>query len=351
MAEKVSYLTAQDGVSKPIGSVSSSSTIQMGAPVKGDRSKVKTAAELSKLYGGINYDQSAIEKVYQKATDSEYAAKNREYARTQGQFYNRLGTAQDAQVDASRRLRANAVMSGASRAMTGVEEFKMIQAAQQASTLDNTTLVQQQRALADQYAAAKTKSTRDAMTYADMQKAGLMSTGANMFASDTQYDVGLLGANSMISAANTAASAQGYVADQALAGTDMTSSRNLEGNKYVADKGFESTKYSSDSSSAASGKAAELGYQGQLAYANGMVGAANASAAGQITSAQIQGDAQIMSTYMSGISTVMINSPAGSDINGLLNGYNQWTSDPEGASQAYLAQYTGAGTAKPQASK
>lgn len=277
-----------------MATASSASSIKYGTPIARDRSQLNDAAKLSALYGGINYDQDAIENIYKKSTQDEYAAKRNEYDRSMGQFYNRQATAQNAQIDTQRKLRDSAIMSGSSRAMQGMEEFRALQAQQQATSLDNTTLVQQQRALADQEAAAMSKAVKDAMTYADLQKSGLMANAANLYASDTQYDVGLLGANSMIEAANTAASGQGYVADRAYEGNDLVSQRGLEG-----------TKYSSDKSAAASGYAADKAYAGQVAYANGMVGAANASAAGQIEAATIEGMAGIKQQQIIAVTSVV----------------------------------------------
>lgn len=315
----------------------SSYSSEMTAPGQVDRSKLKSAAEISSLYGGINYDQAAIEGVYQKATDAEFAAKQKDYTNSANQYYNRLALSQNAQIDAGRKLRAGAVMSGASRAMTGVEEFRLQQAAQQATSLDNTTLVQQQRALSDLQAAAKTKATKDAMTYADLQKSGLMSTGANMYATDTQFDVGLLGARSMVDAANISAEGQGYVADNALKGTIYNSDKNLEGVKYNTDGTLAGTRYASDKSAAASGYSADKAYAGQVAYANGMVGAANAGAAGQVSSAQLYKEGQIESTRLAGLASVINSTPAGADANTFLNAYDQWASDPQGAAIEYAA--------------
>ena len=249
-------------------SSSYATTIKYGTPVKATDRGLMSTQDLAAKYGNVDYDRDAIEGVFQGAVDAEYAAKNKEYTRSANQYYNRLATSQNAYLDAMRKQAGlQAVQSGASQGMQAANQLSGMLGMSQQTSLDATTLAQQQRALADQQAAAQSAATKEALTYANQQKLALGTLGANIYATDAQKYVGELGANSQIEVANTGASAQGYVADKGLEGTrynadmnfkgvDLTSSRNLAGTRYASDKNLAGAQASAAAQRAAAASAA-----------------------------------------------------------------------------------------------
>lgn len=316
-------------------STSASTEIKYGHDVVANDRSARSAADLSALYGGINFDQAAIEGVYKKATAADYAARKQDYQNTAGQYYNRMATSQNTYLDAQRKANASAVMSGASRGMQNAAQLSTILGLSQQSSLDNTKLAQDARLLSDQENAAYAKNASDALTYSNLVKNQLGTLSANEYATDAQKYAAELGAGSAIATANTAASAQGYTADQALQGTQYNADKNLAGTQYTADKNYAGTTYASDKSASASGYAADKGYAGQVAYANGMQGAAAAQAAGQVSAAGIARDAAIGVQELYNLGNIVVNAPEGADVEYLLSTYDNWASDASKAQVDY----------------
>ena len=320
-------------------SSSYATTIKYGTPVKATDRGLMSTQDLAVKYGNVDYDRDAIEGVFQGAVDAEYAAKNKEYTRSANQYYNRLATSQNAYLDAMRKQAGlQAVQSGASQGMQAANQLSGMLGMSQQTSLDATTLAQQQRALADQQAAAQSAATKEALTYANQQKLALGTLGANIYATDAQKYAAELGYNAAVSAANTAASAQGYTADQALQGTTYNADKNFAGTTYTADKNYAGTTYAADSSAGASKYSADQGYKGQVAYANGLQGAAAASAAGQVSAAKLAADATIAQQNLYNLGSIVTNAPANSDVEYLLSTYNNWASDASTAQIDYAAK-------------
>ena len=281
-------------------------------PVKATDRALISGANLAKQYGNINYDQGAIENVFQNAVDAEYAAKQAGYDRSAGQYYNRLGTSQNAYLDAMRKANAGAVQSGAALGMQSANALSGMLGMSQQTSADATKLVQDQRALVDQQAAAKAAAVQQAMQYADQQKAALMGAGVNLYSADTQKYIGELGANAQLGAANTAASAQGYTADQNLQGTRYNADQNLAGVRYGADQNLKGVDLTSSRNLSGTRYAADQGLAGQKVYAGGMVQSAGVNAnatryaANQnVEAAKVTGAAQIESTMQQGRANVL----------------------------------------------
>lgn len=254
------------------------STIKYGTPVEAKDRQLLDAQQIARQYGNINYDQDAISNIFKDSVTQEYAAKKADYARTANQYYNRLGQSQNAYLDAMRKERAGAVMTGAAAGMQSSNALSALLGMSQQSSADNTALTQQARALADQEAAAQAKARQDAMQYADQNKLAMGQLGANLYGVDAQKYIGELGANAQVGAANVAASAQGYAADQGLAGTQYAAQKNLEGTQYAANKNLEGVDLSSQRQLEGTKYGADQSLEGQRVYAGGMVQSANVNA-------------------------------------------------------------------------
>lgn len=303
-------MTSQVVSIKPVATASSQ--IQYGTPVDAKDRQLLDAQQIAKQYGNINYDEDAIASIFRDQVDQEYAAKQAAYARTANQYYNRLGTSQNAYLDAMRKERAGAVMTGAAQGMQSSNALSALLGLSQQTSADNTMLTQEARALADQQAAAQAQARRDAMQYADQNRLAMATTGANLYGVDAQKYIGELGANAQVGAANIAASAQGYTADQGLAGTRYASDQNLAGTRYASDQNLKGVDLSSGRQLEGTQYSADKSLEGQRVYAGGMVQSANVNAnasryaANQNVEAQrIAGVAQVEATMQQNRSNIL----------------------------------------------
>lgn len=266
-----------------------------------DPAKLRGAADLAKQYGNINYDEDAIYDVFKGAVDSQYDAKQAGYDRSASDYYNRLGYTQDMM---EKTMYDDSIRSGASAGMQNASRLSTMLGLSQQTTADATKLTQEQRALVDERTAAEMQAKLDAMNTAQERKAFLAQLDAQLHASDTQYAIGKMGAESQVSAANTAASAQGRTADQAyraaldnarynLAGAQYTADQNLAGQNFATLGSASSYGYSADQNLAGSKYNADSNVKSANISAGATRDAAAAQAAAQRSAAQISAAAQV----------------------------------------------------------
>lgn len=276
------------------------------------RAPLLTIEDLAKMYN-ITYDEKAILDKFNAATTAEYDMKNKEYKATENAFYNKLNTSQGTALDAIRKTQAAAVSTGASRGMQAASELSSVLGMQQESVQGATDLANNKNLLVDQQGAAMTKNASTAMTTANAVKQALAGIGANIYAADTQFDVGELdyyakldaakkalegagmAANATTTAAETTAGAtrdaaaetsKGY-ADAAninAKGNTDVANINKESNKYVADKNYETSVYNANRNYDAAVKQGELNRDGQIALANATKFAATEAAKNNVGS-------------------------------------------------------------------
>lgn len=256
------------------------------------RTPLKSAEELAKLYGNITFDENAIRQKFDAATSAEYARKRKEYEQTEDQFYNRLFGTQSTALDTIRRANASAISSGAAKGMQAANELSAILGLQQESVDDSTKLAQERNLLMDKEAEAYTKNVVDALAKANEIKLALGTLGSNIYAADTQFDVGTMQYLAQLDAAakqlegiGLTANATKYSADRNLEGTKYTADQNLIGNKYNADQNLAGTRYTADKN-----------YAGNVYAANqnlaGTKYAADANREGTIKAAELNNAAQ-----------------------------------------------------------
>ena len=290
---------------------------QSGQLVDAKDRSLKTAQELSDTYGGVTFDRNQIEEIYQKSADDNAAMRAKEYARTASQYYNRLGALQNSVIDANRKAQGTALVSGATKGMTSANNLSAVLGLQQQSSADATTLAQGDRALVDSYAAAKSKATQDALTYANQQKLALGTLGSNVYATDAQKYVGELGANAQIGTATIAADAQ---AD--------TAARQLEGTKYAADMNYKGAVDTANISAASSKYAADQSLAAQKLSADAMVKSAETSAAAQRYAASAGLAAQNLANIANLGVAALENNP--NNVGSAVSHYIYATNDPDG---------------------
>lgn len=234
------------------------------APAKTERSGLMTGDQLAKQYGNITYDEDAIRSKFDNATKAEYAVKRKEYANTENQFSNQMYNAQTNNVDALRRANASAISTGASKGMQAAQELKAMLGMQDASTEGATELARARTQLVDKEAAAYSQNVVDALTQANTTKAQLGTLGANLYAADTQFDVGAMqqaaqmdaNAKSLQGVGRTAEATE-YMANQNRAGqvkaaqlgkegVIYNADQSLLGNQAMANSNYNSAKYNAD---------------------------------------------------------------------------------------------------------
>ena len=210
------------------------------------RASLRSIEDLASLYGGITYDEAAIRAKFDAATKAEYDLKRREYEATANKFYEQMYGTQATALDTIRKSNAAAVATGASRGIQAANELSAILGLQETNTQTASELAQQRNLLADQEGAALAKNIVDAMTTSNAVKQALGNLAANLYASDTQFDVGEM---QYYAALNQAA--------QALQGTVYTADRNLDASKYAADQNLAGVQYNADKNVEAAGVTAK----------------------------------------------------------------------------------------------
>ena len=210
------------------------------------RPSLRSIDDLASLYGGITYDEAAIRAKFDAATKAEYDLRRREYEATANRFYEQMYGTQATALDTIRRNNAAAVATGASRGIQAANELSAILGLQESNTQTASELARQRNLLADQEGAAYAKNIVEAMTTSNAVKQALANIAANLYAADTQFDVGAM---QYYAALNQAA--------QALQGTIYTADRNLDASRYAADQNLAGVQYTADKNVEAAGVTAK----------------------------------------------------------------------------------------------
>jgi hypothetical protein len=214
-----------------------------------------TGAEMAKNLG-IDYNYQNILDKLNKATEAEYALKNKEYATTENQFYNQMYGAQGTALDTIRKSQAQAIATGASRGLQSANELAAMLGLQQETVASATDLAQQRNLLKDKEAGAYTQNVvnaTDAYNNLGLQLGAAINA---KYATDTQNNVGLM---------------------EYFKGLDQNA-KNLEGTMYAADRNLESAKYTADQNLAGVDLTSARNLQGQLDYNQAYLQASKAQA-------------------------------------------------------------------------
>ena len=196
---------------------------------------------------GLTYDADEIQGKFDAATKAQYDVLRKEYKNTENDYYDQLFGTQATAMDAIRKNNAAAVATGASRGMQAANELSATLGIAQEGTALSTDLAQSRNLLMDKEQAAYAKNATDALTSSNLARQGIANLDANMYAADTQFNVGemdlyarldqatkgLLGENARNEANKMIAElemrANMYNTDMNYAGQDLVSARNLQG--------------------------------------------------------------------------------------------------------------------------
>lgn len=186
--------------------------------------QLKGAAELSSLYGNIDYDEASIKKKFDTATNDAYKVKQKEYQQAENAYYDQMANQQFSTVDAIRRANAQAIASGATKGMQAANELSAVLGLQQEAATGATTLATDRQKIIDEHVAALSQNAVDALSAANEAKLKLGTLGSDIYASDVQrlaaldaYWQGLEEAAAALEGDEITAAAQKYAADKSAA--------------------------------------------------------------------------------------------------------------------------------------
>lgn len=179
--------------------------------------RLKGAAELSSLYGNIDYDEASIKKKFDTATNDAYKVKQKEYQQAENAYYDQMANQQFSTVDAIRRANAQAIASGATKGMQAANELSAVLGLQQEAATGATTLATDRQKIIDEHVAALSQNAVDALNTANEVKLKLGTLGSDIYASDVQRLAALDAYWQGLEEAAAALEGQRYAADKAAA--------------------------------------------------------------------------------------------------------------------------------------
>lgn len=205
------------------------------------RTPMRDAAELAKEYG-ITYDLATIEGKFNDATKAQYDMLRKEFGATENKFYNDMYNNQQTALDTIRKSNAAAVATGASKGMQAANELSSVLNLQQQGTEGATQLAVDKNLLNDKEGAAIKQNALDAMSMANQAGMGLGNLNANLYATDTQFDVGQMDYYARLDAAMK----QLMGMQEQASATRYNADKNAEATKYAANVNASATKYAAN---------------------------------------------------------------------------------------------------------
>lgn len=216
------------------------------------QNKIQGSIGLGDLYE-LDYDRDSIEKVFNQATDAQYALTQKENQIAQNQYANNQFANQQSAVETLRQQRNEQIASGMARGLNAAQEQGTILGLQQESAAGALELANQQQLAADEIAAAYAENVVKALEEANAVKQAMAGISAQLYEADMLGYTGELSAAAQMdaNASNRYGSELGY-----------------EGTIYTADRNYEaaikSALISADAQKAAAQISSRGGYsQGQ----------------------------------------------------------------------------------------
>ena len=222
------------------------------------QNKIQGSIGLGDLYE-LDYDRDSIEKVFNQATDAQYALTQKENQIAQNQYANNQFANQQSAVETLRQQRNEQIASGMARGLNAAQEQGTILGLQQESAAGALELANQQQLAADEIAAAYAENVVKALEEANAVKQAMAGISAQL------YEADMLGYTGELSAA---------------AQMDANAS-----NRYGSELGYEGTIYTADKNYEAAVAAANIQAGAQIQAANI---AANTKSGGGYSNQQLE---------------------------------------------------------------
>lgn len=214
----------------------------------------------------ITYDKDEILDMLNEATKSKYDALAEDYDTLSNQYGDNLYNLQNLMLDASRRTRGTAGVTGAATGVGAASDVLAMLGLAQEATASNTSLMQEGQKLYTDKEAELAANANTARTAANDANTNIQTLLNNIFGSQTQY-----GASALTSLA------------QMLYG-DSTANAT----KYSADKNYASNVYSADANVKAQQLATMLG--GSSSYTKSGTNYSNNNKTSTTEKSQVQQD-------------------------------------------------------------
>lgn len=181
--------------------------------------------KLGDLYG-ITYDQNTIRDILNRATEAEYASKDKAFGTTENKYINQAQTDQATTLQSLKQMNQQASMNGAMMGSNAATALSSILTGQQTNATNMLDLANQRNLLQTQKAEALAKNSQLALDSSNGVKQAIAGIDLSKYGYDTQQMVGQLDylaalndALAQIKSSQTAADATKYASDNDLAGT------------------------------------------------------------------------------------------------------------------------------------
>lgn len=220
--------------------------------------------KLGDLYG-ITYDQNTIRDILNRATEAEYASKDKEFGTTENKYINQAQTDQATTLQSLKQMNQQASMNGAMMGSNAATALSSILTGQQTNATNMLDLANQRNLLQTQKAEALAKNSQLALDSSNAVKQAIAGIDLSKYGYDTQQMVGQLDylaalndALAQIKSSQTAADATKYASDNDLAGTKYNADsykKNTSGGSSYTYNGGSSTGVSNAGGKGATGAA------------------------------------------------------------------------------------------------
>lgn len=165
--------------------------------IKNSRTAELQGLEAGDLYG-IEYDAGAIEGIYNRATDAQYALKQKEYQAAENQYYRNMYASQNSAIDALRAQRADQIATGMSAGLAAAAESATAMGLQDTNAAGALELANQRQMMADEIAAAYAENIVKAFETSQSTKQAVAGLDLDKFKTDTEWDLGAIAAYTMM---------------------------------------------------------------------------------------------------------------------------------------------------------
>lgn len=179
--------------------------------IMNNRTASQQGLAMGDLYG-ITYNMDDLLKVYNQATNAEYALKAKEQKIAENQYYQDLYETQNTTINALRAQRNNQIASGMSAGLAAAAESATAMGIQDAGAAGALEIANQRQLMADQIAAAYAENIVNALQDSNSLRSTIAGLDLNKYASDISFDVALASAIPLFEEinANVYATDKGY---------------------------------------------------------------------------------------------------------------------------------------------
>ena len=169
--------------------------------IKNSRTAELQGLGVGDLYG-IEYDAGAIEGIYNRATDAQYALKQKEYQAAENQYYRNMYASQNSAIDALRAQRADQIATGMSAGLAAAAESATAMGLQDTNAAGALELANKRQTMADEIAAAYAENIVKAFEASQSAKQAIAGIDLDRYAADTEWDAALAGTLGYLEEAN-----------------------------------------------------------------------------------------------------------------------------------------------------